>query len=170
VIAQLVPQVKSVGTLYNSSEANSRRVVSVAREQFRKRGIRLEEVTVTGTSEVAQAAQVLAGRNIQAMWITGDNTALQAFDAIVKVSLDRRIPLINNDPEFLDRGALACVGLGWYPAGQAAAKLAARVLLGQKPQNIPIEEVAVKKLALNRAVAGKLGVTFPPNLLKEAER
>jgi ABC-type uncharacterized transport system substrate-binding protein len=79
-------------------------------------------VTVTGTSDVAQAAQVLAGRNIQALWITGDNTALQAFDAIAKVSIDRRLPLINNDPEFVDRGALACVGLGWYPAGPGRGK------------------------------------------------
>jgi putative tryptophan/tyrosine transport system substrate-binding protein len=168
VIEQIVPAVKSVGTLYNSSEANSRKVVSVARELFTKRGIKLVEVTVTGTSVVAQAAQVLAGRNIQAMWITGDNTALQAFDAIAKVSIDRRLPLINNDPEFVDRGALACVGLGWYAPGQAAAKLAARVLLGQNPRHLPIEEVAVKQLVLNHAVAQKLGVTFPPNLVKEA--
>ena len=168
VIEQIVPAVKSVGTLYNSSEANSRKVVSVARELFTKRGIKLVEVTVTGTSDVAQAAQVLAGRNIQAMWITGDNTALQAFDAIAKVSIDRRLPLINNDPEFVDRGALACVGLGWYAPGQAAAKLAARVLLGENPGHLPIEEVAVKQLVLNHAVAKKLGVTFPPNLVKEA--
>jgi ABC-type uncharacterized transport system substrate-binding protein len=170
VIAQIVPGVKSVGTLYNSSEANSRKVVSVARELFTKRGIKLEEVTVTGTSDVLQAAQVLATRNIQALWITGDNTALQAFDAIAKVSLDRRIPLVNNDPEFMDRGAVACVGLGWYPPGKAAAGLAARVLLGQKPQALPIEEVAAKQLTLNHAVARKLGVKFPPNLLKEALR
>lgn len=170
VIQQLVPAVKSVGTLYNSSEANSRKVVSVARELFTKRGIKLEEVTVTGTSDVAQAAQVLAGRNIQALWITGDNTALQAFDAIAKVSTDRRIPLINNDPEFVERGALACVGLGWYAPGQAAAKLAARVLLGQNPHNLPIEEVAVKQLVLNHSVAKKLGVRFPPNLTNEAAR
>jgi ABC-type uncharacterized transport system substrate-binding protein len=170
LIQQLVPGVKAVGTLYNSSEANSRKVVGVARELFTKRGIKLEEVTVTGTSDVAQAAQVLAGRNIQALWITGDNTALQAFDAIAKVSLDRRIPMINNDPEFLDRGALACVGLGWYAPGQAAAKLAARVLLGQAPRTLPIEEVAEKKLVLNHEVAGKLGIRFPPELLKEAGR
>ena len=168
VIEQLVPAVKSVGTLYNSSEANSRKVVSVARELFTKRGIKLEEVTVTGTSDVAQAAQVLAGRSIQALWITGDNTALQAFDAIVRVSIDRRLPLINNDPEFVDRGALACVGLGWYAPGQAAAKLAARVLLGQNPRHLPIEEVAIKQLVLNHAVAKKLGIKFPPNLVKEA--
>ena len=90
VIEQLVPGVKSVGTLYNSSEANSRKVVSVARELFAKRHIKLEEVTVTSTTDVVEAAQAVAGRNIQAMWITGDNTALQAFDAIAKVAQDHR--------------------------------------------------------------------------------
>jgi len=170
VIAQLVPGVKSVGTLYNSSEANSRKVVSVAREMFSKRGIKLEEVTVTGSSDVAQAAQVLASRNIQAIWITGDNTALQAFDAIVKVSHDRKLPLINNDPEFVGRGAIASVGLGWYQPGQAAAKLAARVFLGQSPHNLPIEEVAVKQLVLNRKVASKLGIAFPANLVQQAAK
>jgi ABC-type uncharacterized transport system substrate-binding protein len=168
VIAQLVPGVKSVGTLYNSSEANSRKVVSVAREMFTRRGIRLEEVTVTSTSEVAQAAQVLASRNIQAMWVTGDNTALQAFDAIGKVALDRKLPLINNDPEFVDRGAVASVGLGWYEPGKAAARLAAFVLAGRAPKDIPIEEVAVKRLVLNHDAARAVGVTFPPALLKEA--
>ena len=60
------------------------------------------------------------------------------------------------------------MGLGWYPAGQAAAKLAARVLLGQNPQNLPFEEVAVKQLALNHEVARKLGITFPAGLVQQA--
>src|SRR5262245_49316285 len=68
-IQKLVPQVRSVGTLYNSSEANSSKVVKVGRELFQKRGIRLEEVTATNTGEVFQAAQVLAGRKIQALWV-----------------------------------------------------------------------------------------------------
>jgi putative tryptophan/tyrosine transport system substrate-binding protein len=41
VIKKLVPNVRSVGTLYNSSEANSRKVISVARDLFRKQGIKL---------------------------------------------------------------------------------------------------------------------------------
>jgi len=65
-------------------------------------------------------------------------------------------------------GALACAGLGFYQSGRAAAVLAARVLLGEDPRHIPIEEVAVKKLVLNKQVARKLGVTFSPALLQEA--
>ncbi len=168
MIQKLVPGVKSVGTLYNSSEANSRKVVSVAREMFTKRGIKLEEVTVTGSSEIFQAAQVLTHRNIQVMWVGGDNTVLQGFDAVAKAARDAKLPLIINDPEFTDRGALACVGLGWYQAGAAAGKLASRVLRGEDPTGIPFEEVAVKKVVLNQDVAKTLGITFPPDVLKEA--
>ncbi len=169
VIQQLVPGVRSVGTLYNSSEANSRKVVGVARELFRQRGITLEEVAITSTSEVFQAAQVLAQRNVQALWITGDNTALQAFAGIAKAAADARLPLVNNDPEFVQQGALVSVGIGWYQTGYAAAKVVARVLRGESPQGIPFENITVKQVELNHEVARTLGITFPLALRKEAQ-
>lgn len=164
LLAQLVPGVQSVGTLYNSSEANSRKVVSVARDLFAARGIRLEEVTVTNTSEVYQAASVLTAKNIQALWVTGDNTALQAFDSIVKVTSDRKMPLVINDPEFVERGAIAAVGIGFYHSGKAAGRMAARVLLGEDPKNVAIENVAVKEIVINRKQADALGLVIPPSL------
>lgn len=168
VIRQLVPQVRSVGTLYNSSEANSRKAMEVAREACRRMGLKLEEVAITGTSEVYQGAQVLATRSIQALWITGDNTALQAFSAIAKVAADNRLPLIINDPEFVGKGALAAVGIGWYRSGFEAAKIASRVLRGESPRNIPMINVVEKQLVLNHAVARRLGITFPAALRKQA--
>jgi ABC-type uncharacterized transport system substrate-binding protein len=169
LLRQIVPGVKAVGTLYNSSEANSRKVVSVARERFAAHQIRLEEVTITNTSEVHPAAGALVARGIQAFWITGDNTALQAFEGIAKIAADARLPLIINDPEFTDRGALAAVGIGFYHSGRAAAKLAARVLLGESPAGIPIENVAVQEIVLNHQVARTLGIRFPPEVTKRAE-
>ena len=169
VIQKLVPGIKAVGTVYNSSEANSVKVVGVARDVFRKRGIALQEVTATSTSEVFQAAQVVSYRNVQALWVTGDNTALQGFDGIVKAARDAKLPLIINDPEFTARGAVASVGLGWAEAGHAGGLLAARVLRGENPRNIPFEEVAVKKIVLNEGVARSLGLVFPPEIVKAAQ-
>lgn len=167
-IQELVPGVRAVGTLYNSSEANSRKVISVGRELFEKRGIGLEEVTITNTSEVFQAAQALTTRKIQALWVTGDNTALQAFEGIVKAAADARLPLVINDPEFTERGALIAVGIGWQRTCQGAAKRVAQVLLGENPQSLPFENMALKKLVLNFEVARKLRITFPDKLIKEA--
>lgn len=169
LIQKLVPSVKAVGTVYNSSEANSVKVISVARDIFRSRGISLQEVTATNTSEVFQSAQVACSRNVQAVWVTGDNTALQSFDAIVRTTTDAKLPLIINDPEFTDRGALACVGIGWYPAGKAGGVMAARVLKGEDPARIPFQNIAEKKMVLNRQVAAKLGIAFPPEVLAAAQ-
>jgi ABC-type uncharacterized transport system substrate-binding protein len=170
VIQQLVPGVKTVGTLYNSSEANSRKVMEVARALFAKHGIKLEEISITNTSEVFQAAQTLTSRNIQAFWITGDNTALQAFSGIAKVAEQSHLPLIINDPEFTEQGALIAVGIGWYQTGMAASKLVAQVLLGQNPKSLPFENVAVQELVVNPKLAKQLGITFPASILKEAKR
>ena len=167
-IQEIAPGVKSVGTLYNSSEANSRKVVSVARDLFRKHKIKLDEIAITNTSEVFQAAQTLASQNIQAIWITGDNTALQAFSGIAKASAQARLPLIINDPEFTGQGALMAVGVGWYETGLAASKRVAQVLLGQDPKYLPFENVAVRKMVVNLKVAKQLGITFPPEILKSA--
>jgi ABC-type uncharacterized transport system substrate-binding protein len=169
LIQKLVPGVKAVGTVYNSSEANSVKVISVARDIFKKRGIALQEVTATNTSEVFQSAQVACYRNVQALWVTGDNTALQSFDAIAKATTSAKLPLIINDPEFTSRGALACVGLGWYPAGKAGGMLAARVLHGENPASIPFQEVAEQKLVINQQAATRLGIVFPPDVLKAAQ-
>jgi putative ABC transport system substrate-binding protein len=170
MIQRLVPGVRSVGTLYNTSEANSVKVVSVARGIFQQRGIQLQEVAITGTNEIFQAAQVLTHRDLQALWVTGDNTALQGFDAIAKAARDAKLPLIINDPEFTQRGALAAVGIGWYETGKAASKVLARVLRGEQPGNIPFENVAVKKLVLNQETAKALGITFPPDVVRAASQ
>lgn len=169
-IKATVPGIQSVGTIYNASEANSRKVVEVARGLFSGAGIKLEEVTVTSSADVLQAAAALLARGVKAFYIQGDNTVLQAFDAVVKAANDARIPLFNDDPDFAARGALACVGLGYYQSGFGAAKMIARVLLGEPPANIPLENISQKTLVLNDERAKALGLKFPAEAVAEVAR
>jgi ABC-type uncharacterized transport system substrate-binding protein len=83
LIKRVAPRTKKVGTVYNSSEANSRKVMEVARPLFEQAGMTLEEVTVTGTADIYQAAQAVVSRGVDALWITGVNTVIQGFDSVV---------------------------------------------------------------------------------------
>ena len=56
---QVVPELKTIGVVYNNSEANSRKAVSVARTLIGDRQLILKEATVTNSSEVLLAAQSL---------------------------------------------------------------------------------------------------------------
>ena len=167
-IRRLVPNARSVGTLYNPSEPNSSKVVKVSRDLFRAASLRLEETAIASTAEAVPAVDVLVGRGVDALWVTGDNTALQAFPAIAGAATRARIPLVNNHVEFLRNGGLASVGTNFFESGYAAADPVARVLNGASPGSIPIRNVSVPELGLSLGVARALGLSFPPDLLAQA--
>jgi ABC-type uncharacterized transport system substrate-binding protein len=169
-IKAILPGAKLIGTIYNASEANSVKVVTVARGLFSAAGLKLDEVTVASTAEVMQAAQALVSRHVDAIYIQGDNTVVQGFEGLVKVAHDARVPLLVDDPDVAKRGAVACVGLGYYRPGYSVAKSVARVLLGESPAAIPIENVTEKTVWLDLPQAAKLGLKFPDNIIAEAAR
>ncbi len=164
-ILELFPNTKRIGTLYNSSEANSRKVIEGARIYTKDIGIELIENTAINSSEVYQAISSLCMQNIDAVWITGDNTAFQAFHAIVKVCRKNNMPLILNDVDYVDEGALAAVGISWKKTGYRTAKYVARILNGESPADIPIENYVEEVVAINTEVADKLGLKFPEKYL-----
>ncbi len=169
-IRKVLPGAKTIGTIYNASEANSVKVVQVARGLFAAAGLKLDEVTVASSGDVLQAAQALVSRRVDAIYIQGDNTVNQGFDAVVKATREASLPLLADDPDTARRGALACVGLGYYRPGYAIAKPLARVLLGESPAGVPIENVSEKIVWLNLPLAEKLGVKFPAEIINEAAR
>ena len=161
LMQKLIPGLRAVGTMYNPAEANSVKEISVAREIFRERDVRLEEVAIAGSNEVLQAVQILAGRDVQAIWVPGDNTAEEGYEGVVKGARDARLPLISDDCDSLPRGGLACVGVSFRSAGTASGKLAGQILLGANPANIPLEEVAVEQVSISRGEAERLGIVIP---------
>jgi putative ABC transport system substrate-binding protein len=161
MMQKLVPNLHAVGTMYNPAEANSAKELTVAREVFRKRGIRLEEVAISGSNEVLQAVQILSGRDIQTVWVPGDNTAIEGYEGAVKGAKDARLPLITDECSALSRGGTACLGPSLSNAGIASGKLAGRVLGGAAPKDIPLGEVADEEMAINRAAAQQLGLSIP---------
>ncbi len=170
VILQLLPAARSVGTIYNASEANSVKAVTAARRALGAKGVRLEEVTIGGTGEVALGAQALLARGPDVVWVTGDNTVLQALEGVIRPANSARVPLILNDPEFVSRGALAAVGIGWHESGVAAGKMAARVLRGENPASMPIVSVVHRRVAFNQEVGRALGIACPAALAAEASQ
>ncbi len=169
LIQELVPGARRIGSVHNSAEANSEKVLNVARPIFEQKGLALEEVTVATTAEVLQATQAVVARGADAIWITGDNTVQQAFNGVVQAARAADIPIITNIPEQLAQGALAAVGIAFYDSGVAAAELAARVLRGESPSQIPFRNVAAVWRSVNVDVARELGLEVPESVLSRAD-
>ena len=168
-MVRLLPAVRRIGTVYNSGEANSVKVIGLLRESTRRRGIELVELTAGNTNEVLQAVQGIVSRQVDVFYLTSDNTAFLAYDGIRKVCQDARLPLIVEDPDAASRGALMGAGPGFYHSGKAAAPLLARVLGGESPAGIPMENVAVNEIRIGREAITRLGLRLDPALVAELE-
>ena len=169
-LRELQPRPKKVGVVYNASEANSSRRVAQARSLLEGTGIALDAATIGASSEVLLAAQALVARGVDAFWAVGDNTAVQAIDALMKVARDARVPVLADDPTHVDRGAVAGLGVAFHEVGKRTAPILTRVLRGEDPARIPIDQIMVLDVAVDPAAARQLGVALPESLLREANR
>ena len=137
-IAEHFPNVKTLGTVINEGEPNS--VVSIERAQaaLDQHGITIEKAAVTNSSEVLQAAESLVGR-VDAIYVPKDNTVVSAFEAVVGVANDNKLPLFAGDIDSVKRGAFATFGYEYYDIGYTTGKLAADILLnGKNPGDVPV--------------------------------
>jgi putative ABC transport system substrate-binding protein len=167
---KFVPKAKKWGTIYNAGDANSMVHIKEMREAAKKLGVELMEASISTSAETMQAAQSLAGKGVQAINITSDNTAVSAFEAIVKICNEKKIPLFAGDVDSVPRGAIAAYGLDYFLIGESAGKKAVQVLKGKKPGDIPWGPAEKFSLVISEKAAKTQGVTVPPDLLKKADK
>lgn len=167
---KFVPKAKKWGTIYNAGDANSMVHIKEMREAAKKLGVELMEASISTSAETMQAAQSLVGKGVQAINITSDNTAVSAFEAIVKVCNEKKIPLFAGDVDSVPRGAVAAYGLDYFLIGWSAGKKAGRILKGEKPGNIPWGPADKFSLVISEKAAKAQGVTIPTDYLKTADK
>ena len=168
LILDIVPTVKKLGVVYNAGEVNSVVQVTDLKNVAPSLGITsVVEATAATTADVMTAAQSLVGR-VDAIWVPTDNTVVAAFEAVVKVCEDNKIPLFAADTATVARGAIGTPGIDYYELGKECGQIAARILRGENPANIPVAKLQLNALYLNPTEAQKLGVTIPQSVLSRA--
>lgn len=169
LIREFIPDVKSIGIIYNSGEANSVSILSVLKEVCAERGITVEEATVTNSSGVTQAAKSLVGR-ADAIYIPTDNTVVSVFEAITKVSVEKDLPLFAADVDSVARGAIAALAIDYYQMGRQTGVMAERIFKGADTATMPVETLQDLKLYVNPRSAKEMGVAVPDSVTKRADK
>ena len=164
----IFPKAKRIGIIWNPAEANSEACTLKARESAKKQGFKLIEKTVSTTDEVKDALSALLNENIDIFFTSGDNTAMLAVVTIAAILNEHKIPYFTNDPTDIDRGAFFSIGADYFEVGVETAKIAERVISGEKTKNIPIMDCVPEKIAVNAALAKFYGAIIPDSILKKA--
>ncbi len=158
-----VPNLKNAGLLYDPGQSNSVFNYDMMKKAIANDGkVKLQAMTINSSSEVQQAAQTIAEKNIQAFILTPDNIVYSAFDAIAKVSLHKKIPTFLADVERLKDGAFGVYGHDYTASGIQAARMLRRILNGVNPKSIPFEKYNSIVKGINLKTAKLMNIPVKP--------
>ena len=169
MIQRALPDVQTIGTVYNPGEANAAALVELLEEKLTERGLNLEKGAATKTSEVLGAARSLVGK-VDAIYLTTDNTVISAAEAVISVGERAQIPVFAADTATVERGAVAAMGFNYYKHGRQTGAMVARILEGAKPADTPVEVMEELDLYVNPGAAKRMGITLPEDLIKDATK
>ena len=167
LIKQVVPNAKRVGMVYNPGEANSVVVVKQLQELLPKQGMTLVEASAPRSVDVSSAARSLVGK-VDVIYTNTDNNVVSAYEALVKVGQDAKLPLVASDTDSVKRGAIAALGINYRDLGEQTGRMVARILKGEKPGDIKPETSSKLELFVNPGAAEKQGAKLSEQLVKSA--
>jgi len=167
LIQRIVPNAKRVGIVYSPGEANSVVVVERMRALLPKYGMSLVEAAAPRTVDVGSAARSLVGK-VDVIYTSTDNNVVSAYEALVKVGTDSKLPLIAADTDSVKRGAIAAFGVNYFNLGVQTGEQVIRILRGAKPGDMPSELSNQVELFVNPKAAAAQGVTLSDEVLKSA--
>ncbi len=167
LVKQVVPGAKRIGMVYNPGEANSVVVVKELQKLLPTLGMTLVEAAAPRSVDVSSAARSLIGK-VDVIYTNTDNNVVSAYESLVKVGQDAKIPLIASDTDSVKRGAIAALGINYRDLGEQTGRMVVRILKGEKPGDIKSEVSTKMELFVNPSAAEKQGVKLPEALIKSA--
>lgn len=163
LLKKLIPEAKTVGMLYCSSEQNSIFQIKLAEAACSKLGLKFIEGTVSNSNEIQQVTQSLCGK-VDVIYSPTDNMIAAGMATVAQVANENKIPTIVGEEGMVDAGGFATYGINYYELGKQTAKMAVEILNGKKPAEMPIQYLDVCDLKINEDTAKVLGIEIPDNL------
>ena len=168
LLKEMMPDVKTLGVLYNSSEVNSEIQAQMAQEAAEKEGIECKTATVTNTNDIAQVMESIAG-DVDAIYIPTDNTFASAMATVSKIAEEYKLPTICGEQGMVESGGLATVGIDYYKLGKQTGEMAVKILKdGANVAEMPIESLDDTNICLNIDIAEAIGYEFPQSVTDKA--
>jgi putative tryptophan/tyrosine transport system substrate-binding protein len=170
VLHELVPAVKSVAALYsptnNLSDENFFLQFQAAATAL---GIQLRIQMVVEPGEFEKTFETLVRDHVGAILVSGHTVFFNNRNQLIALMARHGLPAIYGIREYPEAGALCSYGTSYPEAYRQVGIYAGRVLKGENPADLPVQQVTKIELVINLKTAKSLGVTVPPTLLARAD-
>jgi putative tryptophan/tyrosine transport system substrate-binding protein len=169
LLCELVPQARVIALLVNPNNPYTEPMTRGVQEAARVKGVQLQILTASTESEIDAAFATLVKLHADAL-LTGDDVLFTSRrDQITALAARHAVPAIYQFREFAAAGGLISYGSSLTDTTRLVGIYAGRILKGEKPADLPVQQPTKFELVINMKTAKALGLTMPQSLLARAD-
>jgi putative ABC transport system substrate-binding protein len=170
LLHELVPTARSIAILVNPGNPGFAAAdAKEAQQAARALGVNLLVLNANNSSEIDAAFATLVQQQAGALLISGDVFYISRTDQLVALAARHAVPTIYAYLEQGAAGALMCYGASLAPTQHTVGVYTGRILKGENPADLPVQQVTKLQLVINMKTARALGLEVPLPLLALAD-
>jgi putative ABC transport system substrate-binding protein len=168
ILAEMV-QLRRLLVLTDPTDPATPRLVADLTRAASQLKVELVERRATTEADVAKVFTELKKNDVDGAIVGSPKLVTNFPELILKLTLERQIPLAYHRKALVEDGALFSYGPNFTIVGQDLAGYVDRIIRGAKPADLPVQAAAYLELVINLKTAKALGLTIPPSLLLRAD-
>jgi putative tryptophan/tyrosine transport system substrate-binding protein len=169
LLRDLVPSAVDIAVLINPSNANADTDRGELQTAARAPGLRLKLLPASSEQEIDAAFAAMAQNRPAALFVAADAYFFSRSQQIIANVARVRIPAIYPRREQVVAGGLVSYATDPLDSSRVAGTYVGRILKGERPGDLPVQQPTKFKLVINLTTAKALGIEIPPTLLSLAD-
>jgi putative ABC transport system substrate-binding protein len=166
----LMPPASTIAVLVNPANvAQTATERATVQDAARALGARVVILNASSPSEIESVFEVLIGQRVGALVVSGEIFFLNQRDRLVELAARHAVPTIYAYREFPVAGGLMSYGADFAEPYRLVGVYAGRILKGEKPANLPVQQATKVELVINLKTAKALGLNIPNTLIGRAD-
>jgi putative ABC transport system substrate-binding protein len=169
LLSELVPQARKIALLVNPNYSGADEMMRDTQEAARAKGVQLHVVKARTEGEIDAAFATLVQLHVGALVVGNDTFFDGRREQLVEMAARHAIPTIYGWRVFAAAGGLISYGPSIASAYRQAGAYVGRILAGDKPADLPVQQPTKFELVINLKTAKALGLQIPDKLLALAD-
>ena len=169
LLHELLPAARVVALLVNSKNANSQKQSHDLQAAAKTLAVTLHVLQAASEGEIEDAFSTARHSGVGGLVIEGDPYFTSRSDMLATLALHSAMPTIYQFRAFAAAGGLMSYGADLGDLNRQAGVYVGRILNGEKPANLPIQQAAKVEMIINLKAAKALGLSIPITLLGRAD-
>jgi ABC-type uncharacterized transport system substrate-binding protein len=169
LLHEAVPSASTIAALINPANANAQKDQTQIEKAARDLDLQLRIVNASNETEIGEAFPTLAQTSVKALVVEGDAVFAVQHSRLIELTARNGVAMMLPNPATARDGGLMAYGASLPGAFHIAGVCVGRVLKGEKPAELPVQQSTKVQFSVNLQTAKALNLTIPLSLLGRAD-